>query len=86
MQTDLEKLKKQAEINIKFQGNFFTVVTATMTIGNTIFYAEGIARRSRLDEYSAVGIEIAMGRALKSLAMKIKKDNRHYQPRHRFMA
>lgn len=85
MQLDLNSLKQKANIKILFQGNFFTVATATMDIGNTIFYAEGIARKSHLDEYSTVGCEVAMGRALKSLATKIKKFDRHYQPRHRFM-
>jgi len=86
MQMDLDSLKKKAEIKIKFQGNFFTVVTATLDIGNTIFYAEGVSRKSHLDEYSTVGCEVAMGRALKALSLKIKKGNRYYQPRHRFMA
>jgi len=86
MQIYLASLKKKAEIKIVFQGNFFTVATATLDIGNTIFYAEGMARKSHLDEYSAVGCQVAIGRAIKALATKVTRQDRLYQPRHRFMA
>jgi len=62
MQIYLASLKKKAEIKIVFQGNFFTVATATLDIGNTIFYAEGMARKSHLDEYSVDLLEDELNR------------------------
>ena len=85
MQLDLYELERKAHVEIRFRGNFFTVATAAIGIGGTIFYAEGIARKSHLDQYSEVGADVATGRALKALRTKICKGS-EYPVRHRFMA
>jgi hypothetical protein len=86
MQSDLESLKEKATVYIAYYGQKFTVATASLKIGETIFNAEGISRQSHLDKPSTkVGAEVAAGRALKALCIKLKKGT-EYPIRHKFMA
>lgn len=86
MQSDLESLKQKADIHVDYSGPSFTVAHASLRIGETLFLAEGISRKSHLDSYSEiVGEEVAVGRALKALSIKLRKGDR-YPIRHRFMA
>jgi hypothetical protein len=73
MQKAIERLNTMnPEIIIKYEGDIFTVARATVTIGNTIFWSEGIARRAYVDEPNINRAhEIAAGRALKALAKKV---------------
>jgi hypothetical protein len=75
MQKAIEKLMKlQPELapSIVYQGAVFTVARVSIKIKDQVFCAEGIARRSHLDEPDDnTGQEIASGRALKALAKKV---------------
>ncbi len=73
MQLILEKLKKmEPVVTIQFEGEVFTVAKAAVTVGGNIFWAEGLARRSHVDEPNLLRAhEIASGRALKALAKKV---------------
>ena len=86
MQKAIEKLMKlQPDLapTIVYQGGWFTVARVEIKFNGQVFAAEGIARRSHLDEQNDnTGQEIASGRALKALA---KKFICHKKIHHRFM-
>lgn len=68
----LMKLKPDLVPIIAYQGLCFTVAKVEITIKDQIFSAEGIARRSYVDDPNENrGQEIASGRALKALAKKV---------------
>lgn len=73
MQRAIEKLQKlDPSVLMVYEGDIFTVARAEVTIGNTIFWAEGIARRAYVDSPNIERAhEIAAGRALKALAKKV---------------
>ncbi len=87
MSKKLELLKAHAELSIRYRGDVFTVVCASVDLSNIngnpnhkIINAEGISRRSHLDKQNeALGDEIAAGRAIRALHKKIidKKPVRH---------
>ena len=87
MQMDLQQLKLKAEIKVLFQDSVFTIVEARYPFSfETVFYGEGLARKSHLDMPNAeTGREVATGRALKALRTKLLK-GQEYPIRHRFMA
>ena len=75
-------LELKPEVKVEYRSFVFTLATAQVSVHKNedppefskTFYAEGIARRSHKDKSNqAVGDEIAMGRALRSLAEKIFK-------------
>jgi len=74
MQKAIEKLMKfypELAPSIVYQGGVFTVARVEIKFNGQVFSAEGIARRSHLDEPNDnTGQEIASGRALKALAKK----------------
>jgi hypothetical protein len=84
MQKAIEKINTMnPEILIKYEGDIFTVARATVKIGSSTFWSEGIARRSHVDEPNINRAhEIASGRALKALAKKVIC---HRPVRHKFM-
>lgn len=68
----LMKLKPDLAPTIVYQGIVFTVARAEIAIGNSVFSAEGVARRSCFDHQDQdMGMAIASGRALKALAKKV---------------
>jgi hypothetical protein len=79
----LMKLKPDLAPIIVYQGGWFTVARVEIKFNGEVFAAEGIARRSHLDEPNDnTGQEIASGRALKALAKKVIC---HKPVRHKFM-
>jgi hypothetical protein len=77
------KLKPDLAPKIVYQGDCFTVARAEIMIGNSLFSAEGVARKSCLDfQDQNMGMAISSGRALKALAKKVIC---HRAIRHRFM-
>jgi len=86
MQKSVERLLKlnpELAPTIVYQGGWFTVARAEIKIKDQLFCAEGIARRSHLDEPNDnTGQAIASGRALKALAKKVIC---HKKIHHRFM-
>ena len=70
-------LETKYETTLAYQSRYYTIVKATTVVVNDgkehKICAEGIARRSWKDsDLPKRGLEIAEGRALKALAMKIK--------------
>lgn len=71
--------KLEYEYEIMYSGTIFTVVRCTATHRNEkgskfLAEAEGVARRSYRDKPNfPLGIEIASGRALKAVKMKLAK-------------
>ena len=71
-------LETKYETNLEYQSKYYTIVRATTVVADKegkehTICAEGIARRSWKDsDLPKRGLEIAEGRALKALAMKIK--------------
>lgn len=62
-------------VRIKHQGETFTLATAQVICNGKTFTGEGVARKSDTDLPSdARGRAIAVGRAVKSLYLKVKEN------------
>lgn len=74
MNGQLDKLKHMTKVEVVYVGKVFTVAKAILT-ENEHVYSEGIARRSSVDAPDdKLGIEIATGRALRALYIKLTQN------------
>jgi hypothetical protein len=94
MQRHLRELQKMLKIDEIYQSKVFTIVRVSMApdlskpnaFPREPYFAEGLARKSSTEEMSdKIGIDVATGRAVKAIFLKLRAHNPNKPIGHRFM-